>query len=451
MGWPGAALSRRQDTQPQCVVNQKVSFTLNQTLRGRCRDPSDNACLCSQRGQDSTPIPFYGYFLTRLCTSCPVGELQGKEPLEYLADECPELASELEGRYTCVPGATDFPTLSPTASRVESLPSLTSLSLPPPTVIFPSRTSTVVYIGPSHPSSPFSISTASANPTAPNAQASTTGSNLAPSVAVSKEKNGLSTGAVAGIAIAVAVPIMLLIIAAVFFCLRRRKHSQKSWQAERSLSPELYDENGIETAYGAQMNVKPIRDQAQSPILREKERQSAHIIETREIHDDDEAMDGGAGLQNVREIPNTTREQSVEVDERPEVGQAVTGALKQHSRGIPGTKAASGVITRKEVPTRNSVPVLPSSRVHSPPPLSHNSQSRQENRSSSRISGTLRGPVPDMYAYAGVTIENEEELERLEEEERRIDEAIRESESRAQMRVEKEDIRARIQGLRDSM
>ena len=53
-----------------------------------------------------------------------------------------------------------------------------------------------------------------------------------------------------------------------------------------------------------------------------------------------------------------------------------------------------------------------------------------------------------MYAYAGVTIENEEELERLEEEERRIDEAIRESESRAQMRVEKEAIKAKIQGLR---
>ena len=73
---------------------------------------------------------------------------------------------------------------------------------------------------------------------------------------------------------------------------------------------------------------------------------------------------------------------------------------------------------------------------------------QSESRSSSRFSGVLRGPVPDMYVYGGA---DEAELEKLEEEERRIDEAIRESESRTQVREEREVIRERMKGARDSL
>lgn len=220
------------------------------------------------------------------------------------------------------------------------------------------------------------------------------------------------------------------------------------------------------------MNVKHMRDRTLSPVMREKQkhRGSSHIVETREIYDNEDAIESRTGLQRDHEAQEASRELAMAALEDtnpppPAIGQAVTTTTathQQHSRGIPGTKAASGApIARKNLPhpssSRNSVPNPPSSRVHSPPPLTHTAQHQNQNqpensRSSSRVSGTLRGgPVPDLYAYAGVAIENEEELERLEEEERRIDEAIRESESRAQMRVEQEDIRVRIRGLRDSM
>jgi hypothetical protein len=68
----------------------------------------------------------------------------------------------------------------------------------------------------------------------------------------------------------------------------------------------------------------------------------------------------------------------------------------------------------------------------------------------SQMSGILRGPVPEMYAYGGEAIETDEELARLEEEEQRIDEAIRESERLALMRREREAVRARIQQVRKS-
>jgi len=449
--WAGSVSSRQQNI-PQCVVNQRATFTINPGLRGRCLDANDTECLCSQRGQNGEQQPFYGFFLTRLCTDCPAEQLGGRDPLEYLADECPEIASELEGRYTCVPGATVFPTLSSTLSNEEALPSETSSSLTLRTATFPSRTSTVKVIGPSSVSSPFSIFTAFADPTPAVSQATTSSLPESPPITTSREKSGLSTGAVAGIAIAVAIPVILIIVAAAFFCWRRNSHRKKGWRAERSLSPELYQEDGTETAYGAQMNVKPVRSRSLSPVLREKHRGSAHIIETREVYDNDGAMNSRVGLQaNHDAVQETAQDVSRPVEKEPVIGQAITGYQQQHSRGIPGTKAASGVIARKEVPSRNSISAIPSSRVHSPPPPTYNTQSRQESRSSSRVSGTLRSQVPDMYAYGGVTIENEEELERLEEEERRIDEAILESESRAQMRGEKEDIRARIQGLRDSM
>jgi len=444
IGWAGSVSSRRQII-PQCVVNQKATFTLNPALLGKCQ-PDDTACLCSQRVQNGKQPPFYGFFLTRICTDCPVEELGGKDPLEYLADQCPEIAAELQGRYTCIPKATAFPTLSLVSPGEETLPSQITLSLSTPTATVASRTSTVQIIMPSSTSSPFSIMTTSVDPTAPVSQATTSSLVDLPAITSSREKSGLSTGAVAGIAIAVAVPVILFVIAAVFFCWRRKKHSKNGWQVERSLSPELYQENGRETAYGAQMNVKPVRDQAMSPILQEKHRGGDHSVETREIYDNEEAMDSRVGLQRNQDfMKETARDMARAPEEKPVIGQGITGYQQKHSRGVPGTKGASGGIIRKELPSRNSVSGIPSSRVHSPPPLAHNTQQqpRRESRSSSRVSGTLRGPVPDMYAYAGVTIENEEELERLEDEERRIDEAIRESESRAQVRAENEDIRAR--------
>ena len=450
MGWLESSSSRRQFT-PPCVVKQRETFIGDPILRRQCRDSNDKECLCSQRGQNGAQQPFYGVFLNRLCTDCPIGELQGKDPLEYLADECPDIASELEGQYTCTPGATVFPTLSPTFLSEDELPSETSSRLSLPSVALPSRTSTVNLIVPSTVSSTYSIFTASSDPATIVPQATTNSFPVSSAIIRPQGKSGLSTGAVVGIAISVAVPVILLILAVVFFFWRRRNHRKSGWQAERSLSPELYHENGVETEYGAQRNVKPIKSQALPSIMQEKHRASAHIIETREIYDNEEAIDSRAGLNTDLDVQEDDQDMFRAAEEKPVVRQVNSGYQHQHTRGKQGTKAASGVITRKEVPSRNSVPVIPSSRVHSPQPSSYNTHLRQESRSSSRVSGTLRGPVPDMYAYAGVTIDNEEELERLEEEERRIDEAIRESESRAQMRVEKEDIKARIQGLRDSM
>lgn len=57
----------------------------------------------------------------------------------------------------------------------------------------------------------------------------------------------------------------------------------------------------------------------------------------------------------------------------------------------------------------------------------------------------MRGPVPEMYAFGGEEIANDEELERLEEEERRIDDAIRESERVERMREERDAVRRRIE------
>lgn len=56
-----------------------------------------------------------------------------------------------------------------------------------------------------------------------------------------------------------------------------------------------------------------------------------------------------------------------------------------------------------------------------------------------------------MYAFGGEAIVNDEELERLEEEERRIDEAIQESERLRQMRVERDAVRGRIEERRSRL
>jgi len=178
-------------------------------------------------------------------------------------------------------------------------------------------------------------------------------------------------------------------------------------------------------------------------------------VETREIHENDNATESRTDLQ-AHAVGQESQDAS-----RDLMGDGIVGIAtpmkyeQQHSRGKLGTKSASAsTITRKEVPARTSA--TPSkSRTYSSPPLTHQTQAQPEtSRPNSRFSGATRGPVPDIYAYAGVSIENEEELERLEEEERRIDEAIRESESRAQIREEmdeREEVRKKIRGLRDSL
>ncbi|KAG9242241.1 hypothetical protein BJ878DRAFT_516524 [Calycina marina] len=240
-------------------------------------------------------------------------------------------------------------------------------------------------------------------------------------------------------------------MAACIFCWRRRKQIEKGWQAKRLVAPELHDDQGHETAYGARISVQPI-----PPAMRENNR-SYHVVTTREIFEDYEAAESSVCLQRDHDGQEYTQEGLIGQSYDAPVAVPSSAYQQKHIRGIPGTETAPGSINRKEVPNRNSVSGVRSSRILSRPPLIHaNSSQNQipdEGCSSSRVSGALRSPVPDIYAYAGVTIEDDEELERLEEEERRIDEAIRESESRMQMR-ETEDlrkIRARLEGLRDSM
>lgn len=216
------------------------------------------------------------------------------------------------------------------------------------------------------------------------------------------------------------------------------------------------------------MNVKYVGNRELSPI-EEKGALNSHTVETgvKEIYDDE--MDSGMnGVQTSRSVPTMDPVGQGNIREIPDVedrgGWMSTGNpnYQEDTREIPAKSYPSGAISRKEVPSRNSVapgyssPAQPSSPINTAPKHAPSaSYSRAESRTSSRFSGVLRGPVPDMYVYGGETIEDDEELERLEEEERRIDEAIRESESRAQMREERDLLRTRIQerktGLRDSL
>jgi hypothetical protein len=93
---------------------------------------------------------------------------------------------------------------------------------------------------------------------------------------------------------------------------------------------------------------------------------------------------------------------------------------------------------------------VPSSPPAEPPTLSRTIYvpSPTHSSSDSRKLGVLKGPVPDMYAFGGETIHSDEELERLEEEERRIDEAIHESERLDQWRVQREPLRGEIEERR---
>ena len=109
-------------------------------------------------------------------------------------------------------------------------------------------------------------------------------------------------------------------------------------------------------------------------------------------------------------------------------GGASHPSYRNFAQPVPTTHRNSmpaSPILRREVGAPASAPSYPppaARKVYSPSP------SQNHSRSNSRMSGVLRGPVPDLYAFGGETVDNDEELDRLEEEERRIDEAIQESE-----------------------
>ncbi|KAH8590198.1 hypothetical protein B0O99DRAFT_599271 [Bisporella sp. PMI_857] len=457
IGWQRPGLQNRQDHEI-CFRDARAAFVTNPASLRNCSE-EDNDCLCSQSTQEDGDEPFYSFLLSRICNFCP--NIGPQEPLSFLREVCPDKAELLNGRYTCTPGATQFSELSISATEsstptpVANLITLSVTRNPFPTATSPSTTQTAQIVNPSSRSSEKPLFAGTASLTgATSLQSSIPSSSLASSTldavpaAPARNRSGLSTGAKAGIGVAAGVAAIFILIAAIFFWRRRR--NRKGWQAEGSQTPELYYENGTETPYGAQWNVKHISAVSPTP-MREKVGRNSHIVQAREISDEDTSTESRVALNMYGTGQNSGRNTPRTIENDVVAGTASNRtSYQQHSRGTPGSKSSSvTAISRKEVPIRNSAAY--STPATSGPPLTHNNHAQSDARSSSRISGTLRGPVPDMYVYGGETITDEAELERLEEEERRIDEAIRESESRQQMRQERDVIRTRIQGLRDSL
>jgi len=312
---------------------------------------------------------------------------------------------------------------------------------------------------------------------------------------------GLASGAKAGIAVGVAIPAILLLLFA-FFCGRRRRNmSKRSSYGDTSKAPAIYAEDGSHSAYalnpedpaiGAAISTEG-KVQLSSPPLTPEIRElytdeEGEVEDEREIPRDmvhAEAPIASQFMTKAPTIPQSRPESSIAPHARTD------SPMSPHSPKVPippvdqrrrGNSSGNAVelrgmtIPRKEVQsptlgfasrpptTQTSSPTPYDSRSDSsmshhtraPPPQTKNSPTsydRSESRlaalsqirSDSRMtSSSLRGPVPDMYAYGGETIENDEELARLEEEERMIDEAIEESERLKMLKLEREAIHKRV-------
>lgn len=145
---------------------------------------------------------------------------------------------------------------------------------------------------------------------------------------------------------------------------------------------------------------------------------------------EDKAPFGADGFApTVREIypdeehagsPRTEESRSNPLISQPEMQNSFHDLPSPLPKSYP-----TGAISRKQVAAHIRPPSCPPTTL---PLAVYTPISPSQRRPESMISGAFRGPVPDMYAFGGETIDNNEELERLEEEERRIDEAIQESE-----------------------
>lgn len=413
-------LVNRQGNDQQCLDAQKLQFEADPVLLKDCV-PAEDACLCAQEGSNS----FSEWYLDAVCGTCAANGNGGAiDPLVALEEICPEQAAVLADSYTCsnfTPSSIQSrssiqATISPAIiTRTASIPSISSFHFSPTstsslTTITPSMV-LISKASSSHPGLDLSSRTTKSLPPTgtTTVPASVTAIDASPVVSTSRQNNGLSIGAKAGIGVATGISLILLTLAILFlFCRRRRKKA--GWSSTGVNTRELYPEDGVNSAYALNDGY------SESPIG------TAMTTETK-------AQLGNDGfVPTVREIylDDDQDESPTEQTRVTQMNSRPNTQISMHDLPTPLPKTYPiTAITRKEVaapsppatyPTTTSLPRT----IYTPSPT--------QSRSGSRMSGVLRGPVPDMYAFGGETIENDEELERLEEEERRIDEAIKESE-----------------------
>jgi hypothetical protein len=245
----------------------------------------------------------------------------------------------------------------------------------------------------------------------------------------SRDKSGLSTGAKAGIGVAAGVSFIVLVLALIFFGGRRRRKA--GWTSKGVNPRELYPEDGVNSAYA--LNGGYTESPIGTAITTENKAHlgpDGFVPGVREIYIDEE--DQADHHQDPHTVVHTQ-------DSRTYAHPNFQDSALPNPTTKRNSQLASPIL-RKEIGTFSPHPVYPPTlpkTIYTPSPT--------HSRSNSRMSGVLRGPVPDMYAFGGETIDNDEELERLEEEERRIDEAIQESERLDQMRAEREALRGKIE------
>jgi hypothetical protein len=281
-------------------------------------------------------------------------------------------------------------------------------------------------------------------------------------------KSSLSTGAKVGIGVAAGVAGIFCLFAVLFLC-RRRRARTAGWNAKGVNTRELYGDDGVHSAYALNGGPHYVESPIGAAITTENKSPlgpSGFVPTTREIYQDEE--EEGPSPNEGRMIPQDSRpasdayyspqpirdsrpaseayfnssNQPAQHDSRPASQAAARSLASSDPRPLSDVSVSSptmkpGVIPRKEI--ASPTPPAASRAVYSPSPTP-GQRAGTESRSESR----LRGPVPEMYAFGGEEIANDEELERLEEEERRIDAAIQESERLERMREEREEVRRKI-------
>jgi hypothetical protein len=428
-------LAHRQANDQQCLIDQKTAFTSQQVLLQTCL-PTDDACLCAQQG----PNAFSGWYLNAVCGTCDVNAQEGAavDPLSALGQLCPEQASIFQASsYTCSnftppPTQTTEPpaagtNLSQSTARVVSPGIPTSSSDISSSIISPTVTITPTMVPGSFPSQTpvSSFNTTETLPPSTTIFVPATPTSVLPVLSTSRQNNGLSTGAKAGIGVAAAVAFIILILALIFLFCRRRK-TKAGWTSTGVNTRELYPEDGVNSAYA--LNGGHTESPIGTAITTENKAHlgaDGFVPAVRDIYLDDEQVespnsDGRPPSDDRGVIPLP-----------PDSRRNTQSSFHDLPSPLPKTYPV-GAITRKDVATPSPPPAYPATL-----PRTMYASSPTQSRAGSRMSGVLRGPVPDMYAFGGETIENDEELERLEEEERRIDEAIQESERVRRMREER--------------
>jgi len=471
-------LAHRQAVGQACVKGVENDF-MQPGLLGDC-EAGDFNCLCELSG----PGSFAGWYLNGICTRCDIIPGVQVDPISALGELCSDQATLRAGDFTCMnftPHPTidaSTPTTASTTRVLSPVPLSPSSSQPPSTTI---TGAIATFSPPVHPS--FSNANATTRETTRTIPDHTTTSTFDPAAATNipvplsstRQKSGLSTGAKAGIGVAAGVAGIFLLFAILFLC--RRRTRKAGWNTKGVNTRELYGDDGVNSAYalngGPHYTESPIgtaittEHKSQlgpsgfAPVVREvymdEEEDTPSPNEGRIIAPDSRpASDAYFNNHPLRDSPPASEAyfngHPLQHDSRPASQTAVRALNTSDFRplsNISNVSATSptlktGVIPRKEVASPTPPPAYPANlprTIYSPSPTHNRSESGTQSRSESR----LRGPVPEMYAFGGEEIANDEELERLEEEERRIDDAIRESERLERMREEREVVRKRIE------